>query len=185
MLTVNAYATLSPSEPLVKTIHHSPRRRCPRCADRTALRGNLSFRHPHRAWRVGAADLSADRRSRDGGDRGRDRFAGHQASGRRPGRCRHDGELLPGVRVLPQRSGAVLRQRQHPAYASVDRDGTITQGGYSTHVVVTEDFVLKIPDAIPFETAVRCCAPGSRPTRRCVIGPPAPERLSQSSVSAA
>ena len=71
------------------------------------------------------------------------------------------------------------------AYASVDRDGTITQGGYSTHVVVTEDFVLKIPDAIPFETAVRCCAPGSQPTRRCVIGPPAPERLSQSSVSAA
>lgn len=39
------------------------------------------------------------------------------------------------------------------AYGSVDRDGTITQGGYSTHVVVVEDFVLKIPDAIPFESA--------------------------------
>ena len=25
------------------------------------------------------------------------------------------------------------------AYGSVDRDGTITQGGYSTHVVVVED----------------------------------------------
>jgi uncharacterized zinc-type alcohol dehydrogenase-like protein len=37
------------------------------------------------------------------------------------------------------------------AYASVDRDDTITQGGYSTHVVVVEDFVLAIPDAIPFE----------------------------------
>ncbi|WP_419702987.1 NAD(P)-dependent alcohol dehydrogenase [Promicromonospora sp. NFX87] len=38
-------------------------------------------------------------------------------------------------------------------YASVDRDGTITQGGYSTHVVVVEDFVLKIPDAIPLDKA--------------------------------
>jgi alcohol dehydrogenase (NADP+) len=33
-------------------------------------------------------------------------------------------------------------------YASTDRDGTITQGGYTTQVVVVEDFVLKIPDAI-------------------------------------
>jgi uncharacterized zinc-type alcohol dehydrogenase-like protein len=37
------------------------------------------------------------------------------------------------------------------AYASTDRDGTITQGGYSTHVVVVEDFALSIPDAIPFQ----------------------------------
>ena len=38
-------------------------------------------------------------------------------------------------------------------YAGVDVDGTITQGGYSTHVVVVEDFVLKVPDSIPFEAA--------------------------------
>ena len=38
-------------------------------------------------------------------------------------------------------------------YAAVDCDGTITQGGYSTHVVVTEDFVLRVPEAIPFEKA--------------------------------
>jgi uncharacterized zinc-type alcohol dehydrogenase-like protein len=38
-------------------------------------------------------------------------------------------------------------------YASVDRDGTITQGGYSTHVVVDADFVLRIPDAISFQDA--------------------------------
>ncbi len=36
-------------------------------------------------------------------------------------------------------------------YTAIDRDGTITQGGYSTHIVVVEDFVLRIPDAIPFE----------------------------------
>ncbi|MGY4858198.1 NAD(P)-dependent alcohol dehydrogenase [Cryobacterium sp. AP23] len=38
-------------------------------------------------------------------------------------------------------------------YTSVDRDGTVTQGGYSTHVVVVEDFVLKVPESIPFEAA--------------------------------
>ncbi len=38
-------------------------------------------------------------------------------------------------------------------YAAVDRDGSITQGGYSTHVVVDEDFVLRVPEAIPYEAA--------------------------------
>lgn len=38
-------------------------------------------------------------------------------------------------------------------YTAVDRDGTITQGGYSTHIVVTEDFVLRVPESIPFEKA--------------------------------
>jgi uncharacterized zinc-type alcohol dehydrogenase-like protein len=39
------------------------------------------------------------------------------------------------------------------AYASKDRDGTITQGGYSTFVVVDEDFVIHIPDAIDLAEA--------------------------------
>ncbi|MBW4031351.1 MAG: NAD(P)-dependent alcohol dehydrogenase [Acidobacteria bacterium] len=38
-------------------------------------------------------------------------------------------------------------------YASRDLDGTITQGGYSTHIVVVEDFVLKVPESIPYEAA--------------------------------
>lgn len=38
-------------------------------------------------------------------------------------------------------------------YGAVDRDGTITQGGYSTHVVVTEDFVLNIPEGIDLDVA--------------------------------
>ena len=38
-------------------------------------------------------------------------------------------------------------------YAAKDKDGTTTQGGYSTHVVVVEDFVLKVPEAIPYEKA--------------------------------
>ena len=38
-------------------------------------------------------------------------------------------------------------------YAGVDRDGTVTQGGYSTHIVVDQDFVLRVPQTIPYEAA--------------------------------
>jgi alcohol dehydrogenase (NADP+) len=38
-------------------------------------------------------------------------------------------------------------------YGSVDRDGTPTYGGYSDHVVVDEDFVLRIPDALELDVA--------------------------------
>ncbi|WP_203804600.1 NAD(P)-dependent alcohol dehydrogenase [Actinoplanes couchii] len=38
-------------------------------------------------------------------------------------------------------------------YAAVDKDGTVTQGGYSTHIVVVEDFVLRVPESIPHEAA--------------------------------
>ena len=38
-------------------------------------------------------------------------------------------------------------------YGSKDRDGTITQGGYSTFVVVDEDFVVNIPDAMDLADA--------------------------------
>ena len=38
-------------------------------------------------------------------------------------------------------------------YASVGRDGKPTAGGYSSHIVVTEDFVLRIPDALGLDVA--------------------------------
>jgi alcohol dehydrogenase (NADP+) len=38
-------------------------------------------------------------------------------------------------------------------YASLDRDGTITQGGYAQRVVVDEHFVLRVPESIPYEAA--------------------------------
>ncbi len=40
-----------------------------------------------------------------------------------------------------------------PTYAGVDKYGDYTQGGYSTHIVVTEGFVVRIPDNIPFDAA--------------------------------
>ena len=38
-------------------------------------------------------------------------------------------------------------------YGGIDKDGTVTQGGYSTHVVVTEDFVVRIPEGIDLDEA--------------------------------
>ncbi|KKK39052.1 alcohol dehydrogenase [Mesobacillus campisalis] len=38
-------------------------------------------------------------------------------------------------------------------YAGVDKYGEPTQGGYSTHIVVQEDFVLRIPDGIELADA--------------------------------
>ncbi|WP_314003713.1 NAD(P)-dependent alcohol dehydrogenase [uncultured Paenibacillus sp.] len=38
-------------------------------------------------------------------------------------------------------------------YAATDRYGQYTQGGYSTHIVVTEDFVVRIPDGIELDVA--------------------------------
>jgi uncharacterized zinc-type alcohol dehydrogenase-like protein len=44
-------------------------------------------------------------------------------------------------------------------YAATDRDGTTTQGGYSTHVVVDADYVLSVPDGIdPAAAAPLLCA---------------------------
>ncbi|NPD05200.1 NAD(P)-dependent alcohol dehydrogenase [Nocardioides sp. zg-1308] len=44
-------------------------------------------------------------------------------------------------------------------YAATDRDGTTTQGGYSTHVVVDADFVLSVPEGMdPAATAPLLCA---------------------------
>ena len=69
-------------------------------------------------------------------------------------------------------------------YAATDRDGTTTQGGYSTHVVVDADFVLPSPRASTRPPPRRCCAPASRRTPRCGTGTPARARRSPSSASA-
>jgi uncharacterized zinc-type alcohol dehydrogenase-like protein len=46
-----------------------------------------------------------------------------------------------------------------PTYAGTDRDGTTTQGGYSTHVVVASHFVLSVPDGVdPAAAAPLLCA---------------------------
>jgi uncharacterized zinc-type alcohol dehydrogenase-like protein len=59
-------------------------------------------------------------------------------------------------------------------YAATDRDGTTTQGGYSTHVVVDSDYVLRIPEGIdPVAAAPLLCAGITTyaPLRRWGAGP--------------
>jgi uncharacterized zinc-type alcohol dehydrogenase-like protein len=61
-----------------------------------------------------------------------------------------------------------------PTYAGRDRDGTITQGGYSTHVVVDAGFVLSVPESIdPAAAAPLLCAGITTysPLRRWGAGP--------------
>ncbi|MFJ5274395.1 NAD(P)-dependent alcohol dehydrogenase [Streptomyces sp. NPDC088358] len=59
-------------------------------------------------------------------------------------------------------------------YGSVDRDGTLTQGGYSTHMVVTEDFVVAVPEGIGLDEAAPLLCAGVTtysPLRRWGAGP--------------
>lgn len=63
--------------------------------------------------------------------------------------------------------------KQVGTYNSTDRDGTITQGGYSTHVVVTEDFALKIPEGLDLDVAAPLLCAGITtwsPLRRWGVG---------------
>ena len=60
------------------------------------------------------------------------------------------------------------------AYNSVDRDGTITQGGYSTHVVVDQNYVLRIPEALDFSKVAPLLCAGITtysPLRHWRVGP--------------
>lgn len=44
-------------------------------------------------------------------------------------------------------------------YGAEDRDGTVTQGGYSTHVVVNDEYVLSVPEGLdPAAAAPLLCA---------------------------
>jgi uncharacterized zinc-type alcohol dehydrogenase-like protein len=59
-------------------------------------------------------------------------------------------------------------------YGSVDRDGTMTYGGYSDHIVVDEDFVLRIPDGIDLAAAAPLLCAGITtysPLRHWAAGP--------------
>jgi uncharacterized zinc-type alcohol dehydrogenase-like protein len=61
-----------------------------------------------------------------------------------------------------------------PTYAGTDRDGTTTQGGYSTHVVVDADFVLSVPEGIDSAAAAPLLCAGITtysPLRRWGAGP--------------
>ncbi len=59
-------------------------------------------------------------------------------------------------------------------YASIGRDGKPTEGGYSQGITVGQDYVLRIPDSIPFEKAAPLLCAGITtyaPLKRWGAGP--------------
>jgi uncharacterized zinc-type alcohol dehydrogenase-like protein len=59
-------------------------------------------------------------------------------------------------------------------YGATDVDGTVTQGGYSTHIVVNEKFALSIPDGIGLDVAAPLLCAGITtfsPLRKYGAGP--------------
>jgi uncharacterized zinc-type alcohol dehydrogenase-like protein len=59
-------------------------------------------------------------------------------------------------------------------YAAVDRDGSITQGGYAQGIVVDEHFVLRVPESIPYDKAAPLLCAGITtysPLRHWNVGP--------------
>jgi alcohol dehydrogenase (NADP+) len=60
--------------------------------------------------------------------------------------CRHCAECLRG-------SENYCENGNTQTYGSKDRDGSITQGGYSKFIVVDEDFVLSVPNSIDLAEA--------------------------------
>ncbi|WP_067933361.1 NAD(P)-dependent alcohol dehydrogenase [Alicyclobacillus kakegawensis] len=59
-------------------------------------------------------------------------------------------------------------------YAAVDKYGQYTQGGYSTHIVVDEDFVLRIPEGLELDVAAPLLCAGITtysPLRHWEAGP--------------
>jgi len=81
--------------------------------------------------------------------------------------CRHCGPCESGMEQYCE-NGNVF------TYGSKDRDGSMTQGGYSTFNVVDEDFVIAVPDAIDLAHAGPMMCAGITvysPLRRWSIGP--------------
>jgi alcohol dehydrogenase (NADP+) len=61
-----------------------------------------------------------------------------------------------------------------PTYNGIDRDRTVTQGGYSQAVVVDENFVLRIPESLPLDAAAPLLCAGITlfsPLRHWKAGP--------------
>lgn len=81
--------------------------------------------------------------------------------------CRYCQECLAGLEQYCENDST-------KTYGSKDRDGSITQGGYSTFVVVDEDFVISVPDSIDLAYAGPMMCAGITvysPLRHWNIGP--------------
>lgn len=81
--------------------------------------------------------------------------------------CQHCAECSAGFEQFCENGNT-------QTYGSKDRDGSITQGGYSTFVVVDEDFVIAVPASIDLAEAGPMMCAGITvysPLRRWNVGP--------------
>ena len=153
-LTVPALLTPSAGAPFERgTIERRELRRARR-PHRHRLRRHLPLRHPPGARGVGQGHLPDGPRPRDRGRRLGRRVRRHQARRGRPRRRRLLRRLLPRVRDVPGRRGAVLPERATSAPTTPGQyDGSPTYGGYSTQIVVDENYALRIPEGISLDVA--------------------------------
>jgi len=81
--------------------------------------------------------------------------------------CRHCAECLRGAENYCENGNTQI-------YGSKDPSGATTQGGYSTFIVVDEDFVLRVPNAIDLAEAAPLLCSGITtysPLRHWSVGP--------------
>lgn len=81
--------------------------------------------------------------------------------------CKHCNPCINGLEQYCQAEAIFT-------YGSKDRDGSMTQGGYSTYILVDEDFVINIPDSIDLAHAGPMMCAGITvysPFRKWNIGP--------------
>ena len=128
------------------------------------------------AQRLGLVRYPAVPGPRNRRPRHRDRLRGHAVQGGRSRRGRLHGRQLPAVRPVPEGRRAALPRRQHaaPIAGPTGSRGEFTHGGYSKHVVVREDFVLRVPDGLDLARAAPLLCAGITtysPLRTWNVGP--------------
>ncbi len=123
---------------------------------------------------MGRAELPIGRRPRDRRRGDGRRLRGDQAQSRRPRRRGLHGEFLPQCRYCEAGLEQYCKRGATFTYNSIDKDGTPTYGGYSQAIVVDENFVLRIPDALPLDKAAPLLCAGITlfsPLRHWKAGP--------------
>jgi uncharacterized zinc-type alcohol dehydrogenase-like protein len=102
-----------------------------------------------------------------GGSAGRFKLGSRVGVGCMVNACRHCAECAAGFEQFCENGNT-------QTYGSKDRDGSITQGGYSTFVVVDEDFLIAVPASIDLAEAGPMMCAGITvysPLRRWNVGP--------------
>ena len=147
----------------------APRASARRRRHQDHLRRDLPQRPAHLPERLGRHALPGHPRPRDRRHRHRDRQRGHPPPRRRHGRGRLHGRQLHGVRPVPRRLGSVLPQGLRPDLQQRRLSRRHDQQGrlHRPYRRPRPFRASRCPKAWTSAGSRLCCAPGSRPIRRC------------------